>query len=551
MSSSKLENLANEILLEIFDYLLPIDLIRACDMLNERIQNLITQRRMHVDLSTNLSFNDFNEYCSKICFHYSSCIYSVRLSNVETCGGIKLFFTKFSQIERTFPNLRTMSFTEPNEMDYKQIVKLKHLTSIHLKCYKMSEQKIHLGLLFDIPYLETCVLGYDDALPVQKLRPNLHLNRLILDSFYINDLHTLFHFYPSLQHLSINRLVVNFHGFLPPLNRSFETLRTLKLNCVYTVRSDYVAHILSILPRLTRFTIVAIGIDFLSSKQWLEILATLEKLRFLTLDIKAVSVTSNNEISPSFLTEFWRQWHIAVDYSQDNKKFHLFTVPYRRLSFISTIHCLPVIEVPHNAFSSVTDIYLKTNIPMQIQSQRVYPNVRALQIYQNAIVPVNYSTLLLQLQSMFHLNKLVHLELFIPLPTSSFLALLKSTPCLRNFKTDYDILTTVTDRLQNKDVCSQLYDKLEKFVLRRGILPIVDHNRFLEIFSNLKHLQINLNTIYDLRQIAGKFIKNMTNLLTLNIWLTGTNEPNDTLQWEGIVNNVSYEIAKRHIKIWK
>ncbi|CAF4564170.1 unnamed protein product, partial [Rotaria magnacalcarata] len=101
------------------------------------------------------------------------------------------------------------------------------------------------------------------------------------------------------------------------------------------------------------------------------------------------------------------------------------------------------------------------------------------------------------------------------------------------------------------DVCAQLHDKLEKFVLRRGILPIVDHNCFLEIFSNLKHLQINLNTIYDLRQIAGKFIKNMTNLLTLNILLTGTNEPNDTLQWEGIVNNVSYEIAKRHIKIWK
>jgi hypothetical protein len=82
-------------------------------------------------------------------------------------------------------------------------------------------------------------------------------------------------------------------------------------------------------------------------------------------------------------------------------------------------------------------------------------------------------------------------------------------------------------------------------------LLIDDNDRFLQIFSELKHLQINLNTIYDLRQIAAKFVKNMNKLRTLHIWLIGTNEPNDTPQWEGVVNNISYEIAKRHIKIWK
>ena len=45
-----------------------------------------------------------------------------------------------------------------------------------------------------------------------------------------------------------------------------------------------------------------------------------------------------------------------------------------------------------------------------------------------------------QLFSMLDLHKLVHFELFIPLPPSIFLALLKLTPCLRFFKTDYDIL---------------------------------------------------------------------------------------------------------------
>ncbi len=41
---------------------------------------------------------------------------------------------------------------------------------------------------------------------------------------------------------------------------------------------------------------------------------------------------------------------------------------------------------------------------------------------------------------MLDLYKLAHFELFIPLPPSTFLALIKLTPCLRVFKTDYDVL---------------------------------------------------------------------------------------------------------------
>ncbi len=80
---------------------------------------------------------------------------------------------------------------------------------------------------------------------------------------------------------------------------------------------------------------------------------------------------------------------------------------------------------------------------------------------------------------------------------------------------------------------------------------LADNDRFLEIFCQLKHLQINLNTINDLRQIVSKFVKNMPQLITLQICLLEINQPNDIPQWEGIINNISYEIAKRHIKIWK
>ena len=41
---------------------------------------------------------------------------------------------------------------------------------------------------------------------------------------------------------------------------------------------------------------------------------------------------------------------------------------------------------------------------------------------------------------MIQLHTLVHFELFISMPPSTFLALVQLAPCLRTFKTDYEIL---------------------------------------------------------------------------------------------------------------
>lgn len=51
--------------------------------------------------------------------------------------------------------------------------------------------------------------------------------------------------------------------------------------------------------------------------------------------------------------------------------------------------------------------------------------------------------------------------------------------------------------------------------------------------------------------MALKFVKIMHRLFTLQIYLLDIDQPNDIPQWEGIMNNISYEIAKRYVKIWK
>lgn len=246
----------------------------------------------------------------------------------------------------------------------------KKFTSVHSSIIHISKRRSFL--FFSPSSHETflihfrCILSQHDVFAINKFRPNSSLRRLTLDSFYINDLHHLFHFYPSLEYLTIDRLTVQFPGFLPPFTIPNQSLHTLKLNCIYIVRFDYIAYLLSYFPHLIRLTIIAIGLDFLNSERWISILTSLNQLRSLLLDIKAVSPIFNDELSLSFLTGFWRQWHVAVDYSQDNQKYHLYTVPYRRSSFISTIHCLSITEAPVHAFHSVTDLYLKTNTPMQV-----------------------------------------------------------------------------------------------------------------------------------------------------------------------------------------
>lgn len=149
------ESLANEILFEIFEHLRPNELIHAFRLLNTRFERLLLHRRMHIDLSSHLSLNDFQEYCSKILIQYSSCIYSIRLSNVETCGEMRLFFQEFPQLNSIFPHLNAMVFIEPNEKDWQMIMNLKYLTIIQVKFRKSYEKEIHIASLFDNPHLQT------------------------------------------------------------------------------------------------------------------------------------------------------------------------------------------------------------------------------------------------------------------------------------------------------------------------------------------------------------------------------------------------------------
>lgn len=217
--------------------------------------------------------------------------------------------------------------------------------------------------------LGSCVLLSDDTIATSKFQSHHQLQRLLLNSFYLNDLHTLFNSYPALEHLTIQKLLVNFRGYLPPFQSIRSNVQTIHFHCFYTVRFDYLAYLLGFFPGLVRLTIAAVGKDFLDADRWMTLLQSLEHLRSLSLDLKAIFDHIDSDLPESFQNPFWHRWPIAIDYSEDNGKVHLFTLPYRSSSFIGTIHTQPILRAGKSSFRTVKDLYLKTNHQMDVRAE--------------------------------------------------------------------------------------------------------------------------------------------------------------------------------------
>ena len=148
-SEMNLENLANEILLDIFDYLRPSDFFQSFSLLNERFERLIRLKtNVHLDLSTNLSFSDFQRVSLLVAQRYSTTISSIRLSNIKTCGNIRLFLQQF-------PQLVSIDVDQPNENQLKDIFTSNHFQRISLKFHRLNEEKLPIGIVFNSPQLET------------------------------------------------------------------------------------------------------------------------------------------------------------------------------------------------------------------------------------------------------------------------------------------------------------------------------------------------------------------------------------------------------------
>src|ERR1700734_3953053 len=112
------EILPNELLIECFKYLNAVDIFHSFDQLNYRFYILIRSIPLHLNFENQLIFDQF---CIKMSsnLEMKEQVYSLQLSNKDTCYQIHPFLSRFSLNE--FSHLRSLTLIEVNEHSMSQL----------------------------------------------------------------------------------------------------------------------------------------------------------------------------------------------------------------------------------------------------------------------------------------------------------------------------------------------------------------------------------------------------------------------------------------------
>ncbi|CAF1616062.1 unnamed protein product, partial [Didymodactylos carnosus] len=236
MSQMKFEFLPNEILFQCFKYLNIIDIFHSFDQLNHRFNRLI--RNFPFSLNFEKIQNKFQceEFCQKLSIDeiIKNQLYSLHLSNKNTCYPVHLFISKFSFLQ--FSQLRSLTLHEITDNNWKSIRStlslISELTSFRMVArHQLSDDVIsHLP----ISQLQTLVIPFQ-SLP--KSISNVQFSSITYLSIYecnLDELFVLFNNESKLNYLKIQCFSLNIKYIRRDdarcFNNSANTLRTLHIN---------------------------------------------------------------------------------------------------------------------------------------------------------------------------------------------------------------------------------------------------------------------------------------------------------------------------------
>ncbi|CAF1300020.1 unnamed protein product, partial [Didymodactylos carnosus] len=209
-----IEDCPVEIWREIFDYLLSTEIIQSFSQLNFRINSVIEQVQMHIDLSSlKITTTMFKYFSQNVVRPHCNQFISIQLSNENKVDAIRLF-QSVCQLKH-FINLRKLILIRPTKND------LIHL--VHNFPSQLSTLKISSGIHRSYTYEETIANKNDDVIrTILKLKS---LRTIQIPMINVED----FMYLPSsfIEHLTLDRCDKNIFHFLPV------TLKYLKINLLY------------------------------------------------------------------------------------------------------------------------------------------------------------------------------------------------------------------------------------------------------------------------------------------------------------------------------
>ncbi|CAF4786954.1 unnamed protein product [Rotaria sp. Silwood1] len=414
------EDLANEILYEIFEYLDIYHVYQGFIYLNKRLQNLLFHSTFPIKINiSTMSKSNFNYYHGNIILPNQHRINSLRLSNPFTVDII---------------------FSPPRILS--KFICLEILILDNIKAQYLNRIFNHLILLPKLHSLVLSLIEYvqypneEQLLPITfdkyQHSPIEHFiinSRIRFDSFHI-----LLICLPQLRRLSIDCLVKCAYTNLE-LNTNFlEHLKYVSLKLDY-VDFNQLEKIIKIFFRYVEILCLTIAYDesYLDTKQWEQlILSFMPNLHIFDINHDSSArknpLIYHNSIN-QFTSSFWieKQWFFTHQHDYEGRLdcgiFHS-TNPYRRKDYIFywemvNEHCPHVQEMNLN---SVKHVYICCK-RIANNTLKYFPNATQLTIKYyfnisadtlNRIIPLKQITILIIDLYTFSFEQLTNLLYFLP-----------------------------------------------------------------------------------------------------------------------------------------
>lgn len=340
------ETLANELILEIFEYLNIFDRYEGFYDLNQRLNSLLEYQNASLTIDfRSISKTQFNRFSTDHLPRLIDQVTCLHLSNDDATPNLpEIFFSLQIPID-SFVHLESLFLygIQSFKLFFELIFQCHRLTLLHhlqmKKCYfsySTLEMKILINKIWTLPHLISCKIDQitsrqmvlTSLIRSSQTLKSLTLEKTILDN---RDLSSIFHSSPFLQHFKINYLC----GFNDE-NIDFPSLVSLtSLHLTFHGSLDALTFLFQFMPNVTRLEL-QIGGLFCDGHQWETILCRY----FLHLEIFRFKMNSHitflhevEQILDTFRSSFWlekHRWYVRCDWDPENI-FHdalFYTLPY-------------------------------------------------------------------------------------------------------------------------------------------------------------------------------------------------------------------------------
>ena len=353
LSGSHFEDLSNEIVYEIFDYLDIYHVYGSFHDLNIRYEKVVKCSNLPIHISTSfLSKSNFDVHLSDFVLPNVERIHSVRLSNWLM---FKEMFSSSVTIER-FVELRTVIVENFSPLDdLNRLQSLPNLSSLIVNqsnCQRFSTINCHS--ILSLPNLKYCKVSLESAFVSFESQSNQSsdIEHLVISGeFNFDELPDLLSCLPNVRRLSIDKLhSSHYYGgkvFSPVSNK----LRHLSLRLIKIGFSRLESFLINYCRKIEvlRISTSDNADEYMDAKRWEQLISShLLNLRVFDIEHTFSFRHGNDRLQyedriRQFTTSFWvdRQWYFACQYPQriGGLEYGLFfsIKPYRYVSEVTTI----------------------------------------------------------------------------------------------------------------------------------------------------------------------------------------------------------------------